>query len=230
MMFVVERLLVVEDEPALRELLAATLRGAGFEVSVAADGAAALRHAAREKPDLVVLDVMLPDLDGFEVVRRLHGGGFPVPVVFLTARDELADKVRGLSLGGDDYVTKPFSFAELEARVRAVLRRHDGDARTGRLIVADLELDDDSHEAWRAGRPIPLSPTEFRLLRFLMANANRVMSRGQILDHVWSYDFAGNPGIVEQYIAVLRRKVDSGRPRLIHTIRGVGYVIRPSTR
>jgi two-component system OmpR family response regulator len=222
----VDKLLVVEDEPTLRKLLAASLRGVGFEVTTAEGGMAALRAAARHQPDLVVLDVMLPDIDGFDVVRQLRGGGAAVPVVFLTAVDGVEDKVRGLALGGDDYLTKPFSFAELQARIRAVLRRHARPAATSRLVIADLELDDDSHEVWRDGRSILLSPTEFRLLRYLMSNVNRVLSRAQILEHVWSYDFSGNPGIVEQYIAVLRRKVDAGGPRLIHTIRGLGYVIR----
>jgi len=213
------RLLVVEDEPNILELLAASLRYAGFEVITA---------AARHRPDLIVLDVMLPDMDGFDVVRRLRGGGTRIPVVFLTARDAMEDKVRGLTLGGDDYVTKPFSLEEVIARIRAVLRRTRGDATepTPRLKFADLELDEDSHEVWRAGQPIQLSPTEFKLLRYFMGNANRVLSKMQILDHVWDYDFRGDTGIVESYVSVLRRKVDSEGPRLIHTLRGVGYVLR----
>jgi two-component system OmpR family response regulator len=162
------------------------------------------------------------------VVRRLRGGGARIPVVFLTARDAMEDKVRGLTLGGDDYVTKPFSLEEVIARIRAVLRRTRGDAAepTPRLTFADLELDEDSHEVWRAGQPVQLSPTEFKLLRYFMGNANRVLSKMQILDHVWDYDFRGDTGIVESYVSVLRRKVDNSGPRLIHTLRGVGYVLR----
>ena len=170
---------------------------------------------------------MLPDMDGFDVVRRLRGGGDRIPVVFLTARDAMDDKIRGLTLGGDDYVTKPFSIEELIERVKAVLRRA-GRAGPGerRLSYADLELDEDSHEVWRSGQPVQLSPTEFKLLRYFMGNANRVLSKMQILDHVWDYDFRGDTGIVESYVSVLRRKVDSTEPRLIHTLRGVGYVLR----
>jgi two-component system, OmpR family, response regulator len=221
-------LLVVEDEPNIRELLATSLRFAGFDVSVANDGRSAISSASERNPDLVVLDVMLPDMDGFDVVRRLRGGGARIPVVFLTARDAMEDKVRGLTLGGDDYVTKPFSLEEVIARIRAVLRRTRGDAAepTPRLTFADLELDEDSHEVWRAGQPVQLSPTEFKLLRYFMGNANRVLSKMQILDHVWDYDFRGDTGIVESYVSVLRRKVDNSGPRLIHTLRGVGYVLR----
>jgi two-component system OmpR family response regulator len=220
------RLLVVEDEPALLALLAGSLRAVGFVVSTAGDGEEALRAAWRDRPDLVVLDVMLPGLDGFEVVRRLRGGGLAVPVVFLTAREATEDKVRGLGSGGDDYVTKPFSLAELEARIHAVLRRGRPAEPPARLAVADLQLDGDSHEVRRAGLPVALSATEFRLLRYFMNNVNRTLSRAQILDHVWGYEFAGNPGIVEQYVALLRRKVDRATPRLIHTRRGLGYVLR----
>jgi two-component system OmpR family response regulator len=222
------RLLVVEDEPNILELLAASLRYAGFEVITASAGTEAVQAAGRHRPDLIVLDVMLPDMDGFDVIRRLRGGGTRIPVVFLTARDAMEDKVRGLTLGGDDYVTKPFSLEEVIARIRAVLRRTRGDAAepTPRLKFADLELDEDSHEVWRAGKPVQLSPTEFKLLRYFMGNANRVLSKMQILDHVWDYDFRGDTGIVESYVSVLRRKVDSSGPRLIHTLRGVGYVLR----
>jgi two-component system OmpR family response regulator len=222
------RLLVVEDEPNILELLAASLRYAGFEVVTAAAGTEAVQAAGRYRPDLIVLDIMLPDMDGFDVVRRLRGGGTRIPVVFLTARDAMEDKVRGLTLGGDDYVTKPFSLEEVIARIRAVLRRTRGDGTepTPRLKFADLELDEDSHEVWRAGQPVQLSPTEFKLLRYFMGNANRVLSKMQILDHVWDYDFRGDTGIVESYVSVLRRKVDSTGPRLIHTLRGVGYVLR----
>ncbi len=222
------RLLVVEDEPNILELLAASLRYAGFEVITAAAGTEAVQAAQRHRPDLIVLDVMLPDMDGFDVIRRLRGGGARIPVVFLTARDSTEDKIRGLTIGGDDYVTKPFSLEEVIARIRAVLRRTRGD-RTDpppRLKFADLELDEDSHEVWRAGTQIQLSPTEFKLLRYFMGNANRVLSKKQILDHVWDYDFRGETGIVESYVSVLRRKVDSAEPHLLHTLRGVGYVLR----
>ncbi|MFF4773752.1 response regulator transcription factor [Microtetraspora fusca] len=222
------RLLIVEDEPNILELLAASLRFAGFEVTTASNGGEAVAAAQRHRPDLIVLDVMLPDMDGFDIVRRLRGGGTHTPVVFLTARDATEDKIRGLTLGGDDYVTKPFSLEEVIARIRAVLRRTAGDpmAAPPRLTFADIELDEESHEVWRGGSAIPLSPTEFKLLRYFMANAGRVLSKAQILDHVWDYDFRGDAGIVESYVSVLRRKVDNTHPRLIHTLRGVGYVMR----
>ena len=222
------RLLVVDDEPSIRELLTASLRFAGFEVVPAADGAEALKLAEQHRPDLVVLDIMLPDLDGFTVTRKLRERGRDVPVVFLTARDETSDKVTGLTVGGDDYVTKPFSLEEVVARIRAVLRRTGvgGAPDTGRLVFSDLELDEDSHEVRRGTRLIELSPTEFKLLRYLMLNPNRVLSKSQILDHVWAYDFNGEAGIVESYISYLRRKVDAVEPPLIHTKRGVGYVLR----
>jgi two-component system OmpR family response regulator len=196
-------------------------------VTTAATGGDALRAAAATRPDLIVLDVMLPDHDGFEVIRRLRAGGVRVPVVFLTARDGVTDRVAGLTLGGDDYITKPFSLDEVIARIRAVLRRtRGGDQQPARLVVAGLELDQDSHEVWRDGAPVALSPTEFKLLRFLMTNAGRVVSRAQILDHVWDYDFNGEGNVVESFISYLRRKVDRADTRLIHTIRGVGYVLR----
>jgi two-component system OmpR family response regulator len=222
------RLLVVDDEPSIRELLTASLRFAGFEVFAAADGNEALRLAEQHRPDLVVLDVMLPDLDGFSVTRRLRERGRDMPVLFLTARDETTDKVQGLTVGGDDYVTKPFSLEEVVARIRAVLRRTGvaGSPDTGRIIFHDLELDEDSHEVRRGGRLVELSPTEFKLLRYLMLNPNRVLSKAQILDHVWAYDFNGESGIVESYISYLRRKIDAAEPPLIHTKRGVGYVLR----
>jgi two-component system, OmpR family, response regulator len=224
------RLLVVDDEPNIVELLSASLRFAGFEVVTATTGNDAVKAAERHHPDLVLLDVMLPDVDGFVVLRRLRAARDPMPVLFLTARDAHDDKVAGLTLGGDDYVTKPFSLEEVIARIRAVLRRTRGgaEARTVRLTVADLELDEDSHEVRRAGEEIPLSPTEFNLLRYLMVNAGRVLSKAQILDHVWSYDFDGDANIVESYVSYLRRKLDSdGREPLIHTVRGIGYVLRP---
>ncbi len=222
------RLLVVDDEPSIRELLSASLKFAGFEVYTAQDGAEALRLAEQHKPDLVVLDVMLPDMDGFSVTRRLRERGREMPVVFLTARDETSDKVQGLTVGGDDYVTKPFSLEEIVARIRAVLRRTGvtGGPDTGMLVFHDLELDEDGHEVRRAGKLVELSPTEFKLLRYLMLNPNRVLSKAQILDHVWAYDFNGEAGIVESYISYLRRKVDIVDPPLIHTKRGVGYVLR----
>jgi two-component system OmpR family response regulator len=222
------RLLIVEDEPNILELLAASLRFAGFEVATAAGGAEAVSAVQRHRPDLIVLDVMLPDMDGFDVLRRLRGGGTRTPVVFLTARDGTEDKIRGLTLGGDDYVTKPFSLEEVVARIRAVLRRTSGHpaAPPPRRTFADIELDEESHEVWRGGRPVSLSPTEFKLLRYFMANAGRVLSKAQILDHVWNYDFRGDTAIVESYVSVLRRKIDNVEPRLIHTLRGVGYILR----
>jgi two-component system, OmpR family, response regulator len=223
------RLLVVEDDPNILELLSASLRFAGFAVTSASSGAEAVTAAGDHRPDLIVLDVMLPDLDGFEVVRKLRAGGSRTPVVFLTARDATEDKIRGLTLGGDDYVTKPFSLEELTARIRAVLRRTGGDQESSKIAFADLELDEETHEVRRAGATVSLSPTEFKLLRYLMLNAGRVLSKAQILDHVWNYDFRGDDSIVESYISYLRRKIDIAEPRLIHTLRGVGYVLRLPT-
>jgi two-component system OmpR family response regulator len=221
------RLLVVDDEPTILELLAGTLRFAGFDVLTAVSGAEALRAAATAKPDLILLDVMMPECDGFDVVRRIRAGAPRIPVIFLTARDSVHERVTGLTLGGDDYVTKPFSLNEVLARIRAVLRRSRGEPEAAsRLVVADLELDEDSHQVWRAGTEVGLSPNEFKLLRYLMINAGRVLSRAQILDHVWDYSFDGDGNIVESYICYLRRKLDRGEPRLIHTIRGIGYVLR----
>jgi two-component system, OmpR family, response regulator len=222
------RLLVVDDEPNIVELLATSLRFAGFAVATAMTGNDAVKAAERHRPDLVLLDVMLPDVDGFVVLRRIRAGQDHLPVLFLTARDAKDDKVTGLTLGGDDYVTKPFSLEEVIARIRAVLRRTrvGGEDRAARLAVADLELDDESHEVWRDGREVPLSPTEFNLLRYLMVNAGRVLSKAQILDQVWNYDFDGDANIVESYISYLRRKLDDGTEPLIHTVRGVGYVLR----
>ncbi|HWL34905.1 MAG TPA: response regulator transcription factor [Frankiaceae bacterium] len=221
------RLLVVDDEPNIRELLSASLRYAGFDVATAADGNAALTAARAQRPDLLVLDVMMPGLDGFEVVRRLRGEGVQCPVLFLTARDSTEDKVTGLTLGGDDYVTKPFSLEEVVARIRAILRRNGATvADTARLTFADIELDDDTHEVWKAGELVALSPTEFKLLRYFLQNAGRVLSKAQILDHVWNYDFGGEANVVESYVSYLRRKVDTTEPRLLHTLRGVGYTLR----
>ena len=227
------RLLVVDDEPNIRELLSTSLRFAGFDVVAAGNGREALSAAEEHNPDLAVLDVMLPDMDDFTVTRRRRAAGRHFPVLFLTARDDTEDKVTGLTVGGDDYVTKPFSLDEVVARIRAVLRRtqptDDDDAV---IRVDDLELDDDAHEVRRAGTSIELSPTEFKLLRYLMLNPNRVLSKAQILDHVWEYDFNGDASIVESYISYLRRKVDTDpdAPALIQTKRGVGYVLRTAEK
>ena len=224
------RLLVVDDEPNILELLSASLRYAGFEVATAPDGQQALAVAEQFRPDLLVLDVMMPDISGFGVVKQLRAAGSTVPVLFLTARDATEDRIAGLTLGGDDYVTKPFSLDEVIARIRAVLRRTAGAqqaaAEAPRLTFADIELDEESHEVLKAGTLISLSPTEFKLLRYLMANSGRVLSKAQILDHVWNYDFNGEANVVESYISYLRRKIDTTEPRLLHTIRGVGYTLR----
>ncbi|MDR2377900.1 MAG: response regulator transcription factor, partial [Bifidobacteriaceae bacterium] len=232
---VIAKLLVVDDEPNIRDLLATSLKFAGFDVATAATGGEAVTTALDIRPDLLVLDVMLPDMDGFEVTRRLRGYGEAVPVLFLTARDQIEDKLHGLTVGGDDYVTKPFSLEEVIARIKAVLRRTRRSAdelEDAVLRVGDLELDDDSHEVRRAGIEIDLSPTEFKLLRYLMVNAGHVLSKTQILDHVWEYNWAGDNGIVESYVSYLRRKLDvkpegSELPGLIQTKRGIGYVLRP---
>ena len=220
------RVLVVDDETTIRDLLSGSLRLAGFEVVTAASGAEAVRVAASCRPDLILLDVMMPDGDGFEVARRLRAGSRGIPVIFLTARDQVTDRVTGLNLGADDYVTKPFSLDEVLARARAVLKRARQAGPCSRLRVADLELDEDAHEVRRAGEVITLTPTEFRLLRFLMANAGRVMSRTQIRNHVWDYGQAGDGNPVDSCVSYLRRKIDQREPRLIHTIRGLGYVLR----
>jgi two-component system OmpR family response regulator len=223
------RLLVVDDDADIVELLAASLRFSGFEVTTARNGRDALALASSARPDLIVLDVMMPGLDGLAVVRRLRESGNRVPVVLLTARDATEDRVAGLTVGGDDYITKPFSLEEVVARIRAVLRRTGG-SESGqpatRFSLGDIELDDEAHEVWKAGKLVPLSPTEFSLLRYLMANAGRVLSKAQILDHVWSYDFGGDGNVVESYISYLRKKLDTTSPPLIHTVRGVGYVMR----
>nr|WP_209067256.1 response regulator transcription factor [Arthrobacter pigmenti] len=227
------KLLVVDDEPNIRELLSTSLRFAGFDVVAAANGRDALAAAETHNPDLAVLDVMLPDMDGFTVTRRLRAAGRHFPVVFLTARDDTDDKVTGLTVGGDDYVTKPFSLDEVVARIRAVLRRTQPLDDDGAVIrVDDLELDDDAHEVRRGGEVIDLSPTEFKLLRYLMMNPNRVLSKAQILDHVWEYDFNGDASIVESYISYLRRKIDKNpdAPALIQTKRGVGYLLRTADK
>lgn len=221
-------LLVVDDEPNIRELLSAALRYAGFAVATAADGDDALRSARRSDPDLVLLDVMMPGRDGYSVARALRSDGRHVPIIFLTAKDATEDKITGLGLG-DDYVTKPFSLEEVVARIRAVLRRStgaDANPSSATLAFADIELDDDLHEVRKNGADVELSPTEFNLLRFLMQNPGRVLSKRQILEHVWHYDFGGDGNVVESYISYLRRKVDTTDPKLLHTVRGVGYVLR----
>jgi two-component system OmpR family response regulator len=221
------RVLVVDDEAYITDLVATALRYEDFEVKSAPSGREALALVESFRPELIVLDVMLPDLDGFDVQRRLTDRGRRIPVLFLTARDATEDKVRGLTIGGDDYVTKPFSLEEVVARIRAILRRaRASGSESGRLRFADLEMDEDSHEVWRQGEPVDLTATEFNLLRFLLCNPRRVVSKSQILDHVWHYDFGGDSSIVETYISYLRKKVDAHEPRLIHTVRGVGYVLR----
>ncbi|HEY8979504.1 MAG TPA: response regulator transcription factor [Streptomyces sp.] len=224
------RLLVVEDDPGIRMLLESVLRLSGYAVLGAATGREALREVDERRPDLVLLDIMLPDLDGVEVTRRLRASGVRTPVLFLTARGELADRIAGLSAGGDDYVPKPFSIEEVLLRIRAILRRTspggpDG-TDAGILRFADLELDEGAHEVRRAGEYVPLSPTEFNLLAYLMENTGRVLSKNKILNQVWGYDFAGDGRIVETYIKYLRHKIDRFDPPLLHTVRGVGYCLR----
>jgi two-component system, OmpR family, response regulator len=219
--------LVVDDEEYIRDLVASSLRLAGFTARAVPDGSQALAELEHDAPDLVILDVRLPGIDGFDVCRRLRAAGSDVPVIFLTARDSPEDRLSGFTKGGDDYVTKPFSLEELIARVRAVLRRSQAaDAHGGTLTYADLVLDEEAMRVSRAGKPIRLSPTEFKLLRYLLLNAERVLSKDQILDHVWQYDFDGKSGVVENYISYLRKKVDIVEPQLIHTVRGFGYVLR----
>ena len=221
------RILVVDDEASITDLLSMALRYEKFDVLAAHSGREALDAVPAFAPDLVVLDVMMPGIDGFEVARRLRNDTSPIPILFLTARDATEDKVRGLTLGGDDYMTKPFSVEELVARIRAILRRvKPASDATGRLSFSDLEMDEDTHQVWRAGEEIELTATEFKLLRYLLLNARRVLSKDQILDHVWNYDFGGNANIVETYISYLRRKIDAdGTPRTVW-ISGVGYSVR----
>jgi two-component system OmpR family response regulator len=220
-------ILVVDDEENITYLLGTALRHFGFTVETASTGRDALATAPRFRPELVLLDVMLPDLNGFEVCRRLRDGGMQMPILFLTARDATEDKVRGLTLGGDDYVTKPFSLEEVVARVRAILRRAGrADGGDPSLSYQDLVMDDDAHQVRRAGEIVELSPTEYKLLRYLLANAGRVLSKAQILDHVWEYDFGGEATVVETYISYLRKKIDRFDPPLIQTIRGIGYALR----
>jgi two-component system, OmpR family, response regulator len=223
------RVLVVDDEHNLTELLSMALRYEGWEVRSAASGMAAVRAAREFHPDAVALDMMLPDFDGMEVLRRMRADNPTVPVLFLTARDAVEDRVAGLTAGGDDYVTKPFSLEEVVARLRALMRRTAiiADGSDSVLSVGDLTLDEDSHEVTRGGDQINLTATEFELLRYLMRNPKRVLSKAQILDRVWNYDFGGQANVVELYISYLRKKIDVGREPMIHTMRGVGYVLKP---
>ncbi|WP_175084614.1 response regulator transcription factor [Candidatus Frankia nodulisporulans] len=225
------RVLVVDDETTLAELLSMALRYEGWEVRSAGDGRTALRLAREFRPDAVVLDIMLPDMDGLEVLRRLRAESPDVPVLFLTARDAVEDRVAGLTAGGDDYVTKPFSLEELVARLRGLMRRaarNTEAAQGARLVVGDLTMDEESREVDRGGVPVHLTATEFELLRFFMRNPRRVLSKAQILDRVWNYDFGGQANVVELYVSYLRKKIDAGRPPMIHTMRGAGYVLRPA--
>jgi two-component system OmpR family response regulator len=228
-----QRILVVDDESSISDLIATSLKFVGFDVQTAATGSQALTIAEEFKPHAMILDVMLPDLDGFEVCRKIRNEGIEVGVLFLSAKDEMKDKVQGLTIGGDDYMTKPFSMEELVARLRALLRRIGAVPQNiddEKIRFADLELDEATHEVRRAGKLLELSPTEFTLLRYLLINADRVVSKSQILDHVWDYDFGGDAGIVETYISYLRKKIDVFNPPLIHTVRGVGYRLRIPTK
>jgi len=225
------RVLTVDDETSLTELLSMALRYEGWEVTTAASGLNAVKTAREVRPDAIVLDMMLPDFDGLEVMRRIRSEQPDVPVIFLTAKDALDDRIGGLTAGGDDYVTKPFSLEELVARLRALLRRSGAATlrNESQLVVGDLILDEDSHEVSRGGEIISLTATEFELLRYLMRNPRRVLSKAQILDRVWNYDFGGQANVVELYISYLRKKIDAGRPAMIHTMRGAGYVLKPAS-
>ena len=225
------RVLVVDDEKNIAELLAMAMRYEGWDVHTASDGQAAIRAAKDERPDAVVLDIMLPDLDGLKVLERMRENDPHVPVLFLTAKDAVEDRVAGLTAGGDDYVTKPFSLEEIVARVRALMRRTVVVATDAEsvLTVGDLTLDEDSHEVTRGGDEITLTATEYELLRYLMRNPRRVLSKAQILDRVWNYDFGGQANVVELYISYLRKKIDVGREPMIHTLRGAGYMLKPAT-
>lgn len=222
--------LVVDDEPVLAEMVSMALRYEGWNITTAGDGSSAIAEARRQRPDVVVLDVMLPDMSGLDVLHKLRSENPGLPVLLLTAKDAVEDRIAGLTAGGDDYVTKPFSIEEVVLRLRALLRRTgvttvDSGAQ---LVVGDLVLDEDSHEVMRAGEPVSLTSTEFELLRFMMHNSKRVLSKAQILDRVWSYDFGGRSNIVELYISYLRKKIDNGREPMIHTLRGAGYVLKPA--
>jgi two-component system OmpR family response regulator len=226
-----QRILVVDDEEFVRELLTTALRFTGFVVDEAAAGLDAIAKVGSFLPDLILLDVMMPTIDGFEVCRRLRADGDETPVIFLTAKDDSDAKLAGFTKGGDDFITKPFRLEEVIARIRAVLKRTArGGTVTTRHRYEDLELDEDTHRVWRAGRQVDLSPTEFRVLRYLLMNPERVLSKSQILDHVWQYDFDGDAAVVENYISYLRKKIDTVEPKLIHTIRGVGYSLRVDER
>jgi two-component system OmpR family response regulator len=221
------RVLVVDDEPNIADVITMALRFQGFEVETAGTGGAALSAVTSFRPHLILLDVMLPDMEGFDVAERLGAQRNRVPIIFLTARDATDDKVRGLSIGGDDYVTKPFSLEELIARVRTILRRAGlASEESSRLTFEDVELDEDAHEVTRAGELVPLTATEYRLLRFFMLNPRRVLTRAQLLEHVWEYDFGGDARVLETYVSYLRRKLDAHGPPLLHTVRGVGYALR----
>lgn len=222
--------LVVDDEPVLAELVSMALRYEGWEIATAGDGASAIALARENPPDVVVLDVMLPDMSGLNVLRELRQQIPGLPLLLLTAKDSVEDRIAGLTAGGDDYVTKPFSLEEVVLRLRALLRRTGvaNESSDAQLVVGDLVLDEDSHEVTRGGEPITLTATEFELLRFMMRNAKRVLSKAQILDRVWSYDFGGRSNIVELYVSYLRKKIDSGREPMIHTLRGAGYVLKPA--
>lgn len=224
------RVLTVDDEPAITELLSMALRYEGWDVTTAHSGTTAVQAARETRPDVLVLDMMLPDFDGLEVMRRVRTEQPDVPVIFLTARDAVDDRIHGLTAGGDDYVTKPFSLEELVARLRGLLRRSGATlVKPGsQLVVGDLALDEDSHEVTRGGEEIQLTATEFELLRYLMRNPRRVLSKAQILDRVWNYDFGGQANVVELYISYLRKKIDAGREPMIHTLRGAGYVLKPA--
>ncbi len=222
------RVLVVDDEPNIVDVITMALRFQGFEVESAGTGTAALSAVTTFRPDLIVLDVMLPDMEGFDVAQRLGAQRSRVPVIFLTARDATDDKIRGLTLGGDDYMTKPFSLEELVARIRTVLRRAGlAEPESSRLTFEDVELDEDAREVTRSGAPVDLTATEYRLLRYLLLNPRRVLTRAQLLEHVWDYDFGGDARVLETYVSYLRKKLDAHGPPLIQTVRGVGYALRP---
>jgi two-component system OmpR family response regulator len=221
------RILVVDDEPNIVDVVSMALRFQGFQVESAGTGADALSAVTAFKPHLIVLDIMLPDMEGFDVAQRLGAQRARVPIIFLTARDATDDKIRGLTLGGDDYVTKPFSLEELVARIRSILRRSGlAEPESSRLTFEDIELDEDAHQVSRAGHNVELTATEYRLLRYLMLNPRRVLTRSQLLEHVWEYDFGGDARVLETYVSYLRKKLDVYGPPLIHTVRGVGYALR----